>query len=159
MAAYKIVSEVTLKSVGIGLRVGTYNRPLTVAIGVATDKIKDLRCEILARNPQCGKADKIMQYRKGMNDEIRVGTAARPPTVVTGVTTSEMRESHCPDLQEASQCADADKSVQEEESVQLDFGVGNINCPTKVARGVHPLRREKCIVEPWQRPPSVGALP
>ena len=85
-----------------------------MAIGVATDEIRDLCCEILARNPQGGIVDKIMQYMKGMNDEIRVGTATKPLMVVTGVATSETRELHCSDLKEAPQCEDADKSVHHE---------------------------------------------
>ena len=66
-----------------------------------------LGCEILTRIPQ------IIQYMTVMNDEERVGTDARPLTVVS----SNENELHCPDLQEAPQCVDADKSVQQGESV------------------------------------------
>ena len=60
LATCYIAPKDNLKSVSTGLRVGTDTRPLTLAIGVATDEIRDLHCEILARNPQCGIADKIM---------------------------------------------------------------------------------------------------
>ena len=109
--------------------------PLKVAIGVATDEIMDLSCKILAKIPQSGIVGKIIQYMMAVNNKQRVGTAARPLTVVSGVATRNENEFQCPELQEAPQCANADKSVQQEESVLLDLGVGTTNCPPKVARG------------------------
>ena len=131
MATSKTAPEATLKIVGNGIRVGTTNMPLKVAIGVATVEIMDLSCEIVANIPQSGIAGKIIQYITGVNDNKRVGTAARPLTVVSGVATSNENELQCPYLQAAPHCADADKSVHQEESVILDLGGWHCKLSTK----------------------------
>ena len=57
----------TLKSVGNRKSVDTANRPLKVAIVVATDEIRDRSCEILAKIPQGGVTGTITQCMTGMN--------------------------------------------------------------------------------------------
>ena len=131
VATSKTVPEATLKSVGNGIRVGTTNMPLKVAIVVATFEIMDLSCEIMANIQERGITGKIRQYMTGENDNKRVGTAARPLTVVSGVATSNENELQCPDLQAAPHCADADKSVHQEESVILDLGGWHCKLSTK----------------------------
>ena len=92
VATSKTVPKATLKSVGNGIRVGTTNMPLKLAIGVATVEILDLSCEIVANIPQSGITGKIIQYMTGENGNKRVGTSARTITVVSGLAISNENE-------------------------------------------------------------------